>query len=433
MAARKSNRRRRDPKSGHVDQYFQRRTRFEAALGALGLSDSFARMPRSVQEQFWKRKLPDPVLLFENGFPISVAAGGDGDPCRQTLRDEIEQRFRAASIEVNGAAVSVRDFLSVVIGCMLVVRHTLETGMPEAVVAFLRQARPLLERAYQEHLPSALRSLYRAVAAPLLAHSRLDSRLLTMRMDLQPATTPGKSVPRVILAAIEPQARKVTLDRASRPMYRAARMTAGGVQWISWSAGQLDRSAAGAEATAPGAGEGDLAQYPVYVQSHALRQLRQRVNLPAAAPYLEAWLAESLAEPRIVERQESGGGGHDLLVEYRVKDYRLGYLVVTPLDDLVAVRTFKFLTMQHTPEARMLERQLRLKRRDVDWLGLHELTAFTKTDLSDDPVLRPLLDACGCGHLFALAREDRDDGGIDYAPQPKALAAEVKRYLRLAA
>jgi hypothetical protein len=109
--------------------------------------------------------------------------------------------------------------------------------------------------------------------------------------------------------------------------------------------------------------------------------------------------------------------------------------VVTPLQDwagkggLVAVRTFKFLTMENTPEARLLRERLRLTRRDVDWLGLHELAAFTQTDLCDDPVLRPLMEACGCGHLFALA----EAGEGAFAPEPKPFAVEMRRYLRIAA
>ena len=143
------------------------------------------------------------------------------------------------------------------------------------------------------------------------------------------------------------------------------------------------------------------------------------------AAYLEHWLYDSLAKPNIIE--ECGGG--DLLVEYRIQNYRLGYLVVTPLKDLVAVRTFLFLTMERTPEARMLKTKLRLTRRDVDWLGLHELAAFTQTDLRNDEELRSLFEKCGCGHLFELA----EDGYGDFAPQPKAFAAEMRKYLRMAA
>jgi hypothetical protein len=42
------------------------------------------------------------------------------------------------------------------------------------------------------------------------------------------------------------------------------------------------------------------------------------------------------------------------VVEFRIREHRVGYLVVTPLADrgaCAAVRTFTFLTMENTPEA----------------------------------------------------------------------------------
>ena len=208
-------------------------------------------------------------------------------------------------------------------------------------------------------------------------------------------------------------------------MYRVASLMGdeeNGVHWLSWNREQIRLGKPG-EAT----GEKEIAQgrmrdeLPVYVQSHALRNLRERVNLSSATAFLDHWLYESLRQPLIVERQ-----GDDLLVEYRILKDRVGYLIVTPLHDCVAVRTFKFLTMEGTPEARKLKERLRLTRRDVDWLGLSELSAFTQTDLSEDPELCELLEECGCGHLFELKN-------WDFAPQPKAFAAEMRKYLRMAA
>src|SRR6202012_3373976 len=125
------------------------------------------------------------------------------------------------------------------------------------------------------------------------------------------------------------------------------------------------------------------------------RQLHKRLNLPSIEPYLEAWLAHSLEGPHIIERQ-----GKDWFVEFRIEKKRMGYLVVTPLRDLIAVRTFLFLTMDRTPESRLLKKKLRLSRPEISWLGLHELSAFTKTDLKDDLELGGLFRECGCGQLF---------------------------------
>lgn len=366
----------------------------------LGLWDSFTRMPRRVQEVFWQRKLPDPAVEFEQSVPTEGKY--------RAMRRALESVFRVATVEVNGTPMAVRDFLTVVTACMLVVRHTRLAGMPDEVVRFLREAGPCLERCHADHMPAAMLALFRSIQGPLLAHSRLDTRLLTSRMDCG-QNAAGKIVVRVIVSAVKPQARNVRLDGAARPMYHVASpASANEIKWLSWDDAQLGQAGSGKE-------------YPVCVQSHALRQLHARVNLPAAAPYLEAWLAESLAEPLIVKKH-----GSNLLVEYRIGDHRIGYLVVTPLADVVAVRTFLFLTMQGTPEARLLHKQLRLRRQDVEWLGLCDLAAFTQTDLKADLVLRPLMEACGCGHLFDLAE-------TDYTPQPRALAAEVRRFLRLAA
>lgn len=120
-----------------------------------------------------------------------------------------------------------------------------------------------------------------------------------------------------------------------------------------------------------------------------------------------------------------------MLVEFRIKEHRLGYLIVTPLKEqgVVVVRTFKFLTMKNTPESRLLKRHMRLEQLDIDHLRLNDLAVFTQTDVRTDPLLRRKLESCGCGHLFKIAEGD----DWDLSPQPKPFAAEVRRYLRLSA
>jgi hypothetical protein len=390
---------------GHLDPYFQRRIRYAAVLKPLGLDELFAQMPVQFQKLFYRFKSPDPALEFDHTIDVNSKD--------RTLAKAVTAGFRNSALEINGTTIPVRDFFSILLGCSDIVTYIEGEKMPPAVRRFVDEALPRLRQCDAEHRAAALGAIYLGVHKPLIAQSRLDGRLFSGRLDGRPGKK-GTIGAVVTVSAAEAQVRNIRLDGKPRPMYRAAEIGGEGVKWLSWTGEQLGRGDPGAE-------------HPIYVQSHALRQLRARVNLPAAAPYLEAWLADSLAKPRIVERQ-----GPNLLVEYRIHEHRLGYLIATPLSNesgpggLVVVRTFKFLTMEHSPESRLLHKKLRLTRRDVDWLGLHDLAAFTRTDLRDDPVLRPLLEACGCGHLFAM--EDHD-----YAPQSKPLAGEVRRYLRLAA
>jgi hypothetical protein len=418
MAARDRHRRRRDP-SGHVDPFYQRRKRYEAVLRPMGLWERWAAVPRPYQEMFWRLKFPDPVVVFDE------AAAKAAEHAPKGLRPATERYLRSATVTVDGSDGGVempaRDFISIVAGlkqfCEIIHEGgipELATTGPESLKAFVAEAAPALRRCHAAHLQAAWDAMYSRVMMALVQASRLDGQLFTARLDATPDDR-GRDVMRVIVSVTPSDVRQVALDGAARPAHRVGRINTGTnqVRWVSWDGG-----------TFPGGTPGR--EYPVYVQSHALRNLHERVGRPVrgAGPWLESWMGDALVAPKIAERQ-----GADLLVEYWLKSYKLGYLVVTPVDGqgCIVVRTFKLLTMENTPEARKLERKLKLSRPDVNWLRLHELESFTHTDLRRDPLLRRLMEECGCGHLFKLAEEH------DFAPQPKALAAEVRKYLRLAA
>jgi hypothetical protein len=400
-----------------MDPFYQRRVRFAAALGAVGLGELFDAMPRYFQAHFWRKKIPDPALVFDP----DVSAD-------RKFRREVEAAFRGAAIDIDGpggtSKVSVKDFFAVLAASMLVVRGTqqdaLKLGPPE-MQTFFRQAGPVLDRCYEKYFLPAMRALYEEPLAVLYAHSRIDTRLYTARIDAE-NNKRGKTESQVVVSVAEAQMRKLEIDGEPRPVYRVGwGGEIRGFGWASWTGEHWGQFRPPTTQT----------EWPVYAQSHALRQLRKRINLPQVVPYLDSWLSGSLRKPRIV--QECGGG--DLLVEMAIHNRRVGYLVVTPMKDpesgsgIVVVRTFKFLTMEHTPEAKLLKRKLQIERRDVEWLKLDDLRTFTRTDLKNDPVLRPLMEECGCGHLFELAEWEEDA----FAPQPKPLAEEMKRYLRMAA
>ena len=401
---------RRAPSSGRLDPFAARRDRYAPVLEVLGLADTFAAMPRRFQELIWRRKLPDPIVKFDDSAPKSARE-------RRTLAREIERNLHDATFEADGRTLLVRDHHTIVFSLMLVARGTqLDGTLPESVEAFIRLAGERASAFYEAQQEPVSRALHQAVMAPIAAHSRHDVRLYTAEFTAE-LTDRKKHQPTVLLRTHAPEVRRVTLDGAERRIYRITRSLAGdGPEWLSAPAYALPRKG---EPRPPRSAP----PLPVYVQSHALHQLRRRLNYAPAAPYLEAWLADSFDEPVGVKRQAGG----DWLVPYSLKERRLGYLIVTPLPEMLVVRTFLFLTMEATPEADALRRELKLSRRDVEWLGLADLAAFTQTDLRDDPELHKLFRRCGCGHLFKLDE-------IDCAPAAShPLAAEVRRYLRLAA
>ena len=377
------------------DPMLEHRRRFKAVLDALGVRALFEAMPAYVRDQMIRRRDPEATLAFDAACPTDAEF--------VAFRATLTRAFASATLTFeSGASMRVADFCSILPTLAAVnVDAPIGVRMPPACARFVEAVRPVAA-AWLKRAQDAWLAWHEPVIVPLVERSRLDGRLYYASLHGERMPTGGQRI--TLRVHAEPaRAARATLDGESRPIYRVGTTnTWDKIQWTTWA-------------------DDDGGQaLPVYAQSHALRQLRTRVDLPTYAAWLEHWLHESLTRPTIVERWPNG----DVLVAYCVDGSRLGYLVVTPLADRVVVRTFLFLTMAPSPEARQLEQQLRLRRGDVNWLGLHELSAFTRSDLVDDDTLRPMLDACGCGHLFDLA---------DFDPAPRALAETMRQYLRLAA
>jgi hypothetical protein len=425
MSKARNDRKRKGPKHvRNVDPLLELRRRFKSLLSSLGMLASFERIPAVIRGQIFDARWPDPVLRFDPSFPCAQAHGGAYAPIRRTVKEG----FNRAAIDVGEFAMSVRDFYALAVPLRKFVEYNRShnpTGdnskSPASLISFLEQAGSVLEAIATTTCQNmTFESLHREVLAPLVARSRLDGRMLYGRLSAPPGPRGCRQVTLTLHAEQTPM-KYVRLENGSRPMHRVGTSnTWYGVDYASWTPESLGPH--WAEVLGYASGE----VRPVYVQSHALEQLRSRLDMHCYADWAQHWMHESLNKPTIVQMQPDG----DLLVAMKIADRRVGYLVVTPMRDLVAVRTFLFLTMSRTPEGRMLERRLKLTRDEIDYLRLHELSRYTRTDLKDDAELRELLSECGCGQLFTLAEEDILENA-EFHPTP--FAAELKRYIGLAA
>lgn len=105
---------------------------------------------------------------------------------------------------------------------------------------------------------------------------------------------------------------------------------------------------------------------------------------------------------------------------------RFGYFPFTVSDDgeRVVLTTFLFLTMQGTPEYRLLGERLGLSRADIEYHRLDRAERFFQTDLCLDKDLAGRLGECGLGHLLEPAG--------DFDPLLlRGVAAELRKYLGL--
>ncbi|HZZ45211.1 MAG TPA: hypothetical protein VFE58_19900 [Tepidisphaeraceae bacterium] len=408
----------------NVDPLLQIRRRLKALLSSLGALAAFERMPAEIRNQFFDARWPDPALEFDPSFPFVEVHGGAYAEIRRT----VQEGFKRAAIDVGAFTLSIRDYYALAIplrNCVAQNRKRVPLGddkkFPASVTAFLELVGPALDAIGSDAFRDATFSaLHREVLVPLVARSRLDAKLLHGRLS-SPRGPRGWPRVTMTLYAEQPPMKYVRLEKGSRPMHRVGTPnTWNGIDYVSWTPESLGPRWATELGFMPGETR------PVYIQSHALEQLRSRLDVYRYADWAQHWMYESLKKPTIVEKLPDGG----LLVAMAIADQRVGYLVVTPMRDLVAVRTFLFLTMSRTPEGKMLERRLKLTRDEIDYLRLHELSRYTRTDLKDDAALRKLLSECGCGPLFALAEEDRL---ADAELRPTPFAADLKRYVGIAA
>ncbi|MBD3672764.1 MAG: hypothetical protein HUJ26_04485 [Planctomycetaceae bacterium] len=187
----------------------------------------------------------------------------------------------------------------------------------------------------------------------------------------------------------------------------------GKVKWLELSGQQL--------------GFSNDALYPVYIQRHALDNLRRRVVITEKAEdrewILSEFLNRSLYDPKVARVNSENG---DMLIEYRVGDYKIGYLLGSRLEDAILIRTFLFLTMNGTPEGDLLYKKLRLKRSDKEYLELDCIETFINSDVQHDSELRSLLEECGCGDLFLFAETT-----LDKELCKRGNAEDIRRYLKL--
>jgi hypothetical protein len=157
----------------------------------------------------------------------------------------------------------------------------------------------------------------------------------------------------------------------------------------------------------------------VYIQDHAINRLIERLKITPSGYMFES-VARSLVNPVV-----SGRDGESYLIDYYYADKKMGYLVVRPVEDILLIRSFKFITMSGTPEFYKLKRELGGDRKDFEYLGLDTVDGLINSDLHKDSKLRRIFKNCGLSHLFEFSKNVKFDN-------PKSLIAEeIKKYFQI--
>jgi hypothetical protein len=385
---------------------------FDTAIGLIDLPEPVSQLLRHAAKQ------ADLLKLMMRPTEVVVDPRAADRPCITDVQDAVLNAIRSPhphwpTIPVDGF-YRVLNTLTVWL-CMA--RLTKSTDTPDDVNGAIQASptRPndaqlsIAEETVSKLLNLDERTPYRVLLSRIeftaIGRSAPDSGFIVPKLEFVPWTHEEQRPRlRIVLEWIQPEQTNARIDGQDRPVFRAgAGIMPGEMKWAAWKTGELGLT-------------GPVETLPVYIQSHALRRLHER--LPITENCVKFGLAKAVLRPRCVSQRDS-----DLLVEFQLAGDRLGYLVATRLADMFVIKSFLFLTMQGTPEAELLRSRLKLCRDDVEHLGLDRPDTFFGTDLGKDPELVSLFAKCGCGHLLKWTNADRRDQLL------AGVARDVRSYL----
>jgi hypothetical protein len=369
---------------------------YERILPLVGAKDLFQRLPEPTREGIRRLRYPSPEICFGDDF-------NQADE-RENVRVAVTQALDRFTFKTgDGHEISARDCFRVVFSLREAI-NLLQVKPPDGSLSLqVAQTRKKLGAFCDELVEKQLMSLLLDMDLALAKFTRIDTAIYWYEPKYE-RIGPGKGLFRITLHK-SPSERIDILHNGTRR--RAFRCGASfgplGVKWVNVPASLF--------------GINESGNYPLYVQSHAIRNLHERVPIGDGGLVHDA-MWQSLYSPKVAQNHKG-----EYLIEYRCFDYKLGYFVAEVVEQSILVTTFLFLTMQGTPEAISLFDRLRLKRPDIEQLGLDSLGNYLFTDLQKDSELVSIFDTCGCGHLLKMARpETQHDWESGYA-------RDVRKYL----
>ena len=377
----------------------QRRDRavLNRVLAALGLTDIFAQLPKSVRDQAIGWRNPKPQVIIEADSP--------SHPDLLEAKTQLEQMFSVWTVSLkNGGSLTLNEYFTYGVGispARMIVTTPTEKDRIDRILA---QIRSVIQPLFFDDLDNSVGTLIRQVEMLLERYSRIDDKFIGAAITL-PKNQSGRNYVHIALRLYPAEEKRVAVDGKSRRAYRCGAATEDTLEWVSWKSDAVGL-------------EGPARKVPVYLQDHALQRLRERVTIEQANGWVDDFVWQSLKSPAFAKGRDGS-----ILVEYRFFNYKLGYFVVEFVDDLAIITTFLFLTMNGTPEGDKLYDLLRVTRSDKTYLGLDQLNTFCISDLKNDSELLAAFEQCGCGHLLRMTKEDYISDDM------QGRGAEVKKYL----
>ncbi|MEJ2881035.1 hypothetical protein [Pedobacter sp. GR22-6] len=135
----------------------------------------------------------------------------------------------------------------------------------------------------------------------------------------------------------------------------------------------------------------------VYIQKHALLRLQERIGL------VPGLMHEAVYETLRKKEKTWHKRSDKRIVEYKIIDKKVGYLVCSFDEGVIIIRSFLFLTNTGTPEGNKLSELTSLEPMDKKYLKIDTLLGLAGYNIAHEPRLKELFTNAGCQDLLDLA------------------------------
>jgi hypothetical protein len=384
----------------NADQQSKRRKAYISILSHLDLEADFRTLPLVLREYLLQHPYPKPKVVIDGS--------AHGNPDAAAIQSRIEAFLLDAKMILdNGHTLALNKFFTLLTPLLHRFQSIKLTVPDPKWPKHVERSIAILADCVDKNSGSALITLFRGVDKILIEYSKIDKGIWWTKAKCEPLPKVGKKIV-IALHLTLPQSIKVGLDgkRPQKAFLCSAPFGSEELKWVNWDAATVKK-------------KNDQRSYPVYVTQHTLDRLRERITL--TGPEVEDFMWQSLTKPILRDADRTD----EFLCEYRLGGHLLGYFPIRREADRIICKTFLFLTMQGTPESRLLNQRLRLVRKDIEEKDLNALGLFLTTDIQDDPVLRKIFNECGCGHLFDMAKPELR------ATAQKGFAEDMRKFLRI--
>ncbi len=190
---------------------------------------------------------------------------------------------------------------------------------------------------------------------------------------------------KILIKYVQPESTHISIDNIKRVAYRVGWAEGDkGVSWLSLRPSDLNLPTSIKSM-----------EIPVYIQSHALIRLKERLDSVGANSILHHGVYEAIHNPKILILKSG-----TILMEYKLLNLKLGYLVLDFFEGMAVIRTFFFITQDRTPEGEKLKYLLGINKIDKKYWAIDKLSTYFSDELRTNSKLKSLFQQAGCSDLF---------------------------------